>query len=184
MPAGETSIGDQQLDTSGKGGFYCNCTRVRLRCVLKHCSLLSMQIPMLKDLEFRGQLRPMQETVAEVMRRQLAAGERRLHVVAGGRMSYFSGGRYLRLDPRLSLQFAVLPSLLVVRASVTRNHQFLHRIRDRFSFMYDLVSARWLPSSAQTVPARGEQVAERLKPQRVPSPKHSVCLICECELKH
>lgn len=84
---------------------------------------------------------------------------RRLHFVSGVRLTYFSGGAYTRISPRLSAQYAFHPTRLAVQAAVTRNNQFIHRVRDRYSFLYDLVSSRWVPASADVRPADGDQVA-------------------------
>lgn len=85
--------------------------------------------------------------------------EPRLHLVTGLRITHFSGGPFTRLSPRLSAQYAFHPSRLVVQAAVSRNNQFIHRVRDRHSFLYDLVSSRWVPSSRDVSPADGDQVA-------------------------
>ncbi len=88
---------------------------------------------------------------------------RPLHVVSGLRLDWSQEGRYARLSPRLSVQYAIDSRLLVLQAAVSRNHQFLHRIRDRFSFLYDLVSSRWVPSGPDVSPAEGTQVSTGLE---------------------
>ncbi len=77
----------------------------------------------------------------------------------GVRFSGFSSGGYTHLNPRLSLQYTVHPSYLVLRGSVSTQTQYVHRLRDRFSFLYDLVSSRWIPSNGDVRPATGEQVS-------------------------
>lgn len=79
-------------------------------------------------------------------------------VQPGVRASYFSGGNHVRLAPRLSAQYAVDPQWLVVDASAGVHVQYLHRLRDRFSLAYDLVSSRWIPSSDRVRPATGLQL--------------------------
>ncbi|QXD14433.1 TonB-dependent receptor [Rhodocaloribacter litoris] len=92
----------------------------------------------------------------------------RWRIQPGLRLSYFSGGNYVRLSPRLSLQYAVHPERLILRAAAGTQVQYLHRLRDRFSFLYDLVSSRWIPAGERVHPSRGAQVSvgaeSRLRP--------------------
>jgi TonB dependent receptor-like, beta-barrel/CarboxypepD_reg-like domain/TonB-dependent Receptor Plug Domain len=81
----------------------------------------------------------------------------RMTVLAGLRASYFESGNYFRLSPRLNFQYVAHPDLLVLKAAATSQVQYLQRIRDRFSFLYDLVSSRWIPSDSSVVPSRGVQ---------------------------
>lgn len=76
---------------------------------------------------------------------------------AGMRASYFSGGHHVRGAPRLSVQYAVDPRWLVLKGSASVHVQYLHRLRDRYSLAYDLVSNRWIPSSTRVRPATGLQ---------------------------
>ncbi len=76
----------------------------------------------------------------------------------GVRASYFSGGNYVNLAPRLNAQYVVNPRWLVLEASAGAHVQYLHRLRDRHSLAYDLVSSRWVPSSDRVQPAMGGQV--------------------------
>jgi len=76
---------------------------------------------------------------------------------SGLRGSYFSGGDYVHVAPRVSARYALDPRWLVLRGSAGLHVQYLHRIRDRQSLAYDLVSSRWIPSSARVRPARGLQ---------------------------
>ncbi|MFB6099287.1 MAG: TonB-dependent receptor plug domain-containing protein, partial [Salinibacter sp.] len=78
-------------------------------------------------------------------------------VKPGVRASYFSGGKYLSLAPRLSAQYVVHPRWLVLEGSAGVHVQYLHRLRDRYSLAYDLVSSRWIPSSPRVRPALGMQ---------------------------
>lgn len=75
----------------------------------------------------------------------------------GLRANYFSGGEHVNLAPRLSVRYTVDPQWLVLRGSGGVHVQYLHRLRDRHSLAYDLVSSRWVPSSARVEPATGVQ---------------------------
>ena len=79
-------------------------------------------------------------------------------VQPGVRLSYFSGGHRMHVGPRLSLQYAVRPERLVLSGAVGMHVQYLHRLRDRFSIAYDLVSNRWVPSGQTIRPATSTQV--------------------------
>lgn len=77
----------------------------------------------------------------------------------GVRLSYFSSGRYLHVRPRLSARYTVHPDHLVLRGGAGAHVQYLHRLRDRYSLAYDLVSSRWVPSSPRVRPATSWQVS-------------------------
>lgn len=79
-------------------------------------------------------------------------------VEPGVRASYFSGGDHVHLAPRLSTQYVVHPRWLVLEGSAGLHVQYLHRLRDRYSLAYDLVSSRWVPSSERVQPAMSGQV--------------------------
>jgi len=79
-------------------------------------------------------------------------------VEPGVRASYFSGGNYAHLSPRLSVQHVVHPRWLVVEGSAGLHVQYLQRLRDRYSLAYDLVSSRWIPASDRVRPATGGQL--------------------------
>lgn len=83
----------------------------------------------------------------------------RWRIQAGARLSFFGGGSYWRLNPRLEAAFTVVPERLTVRATAGTQAQFMHRLRDRFSFLYDLVSSRWVPASRQVHPSRSAQAS-------------------------
>ena len=89
-------------------------------------------------------------------------------VQPGLRVSFFSSGPYLRLSPRLSARYAVDPDWLVVRAGAGVQWQYLHRLRDRYSVLYDLVSSRWVPASGSVAPGRSVQVAVGAESHPVP----------------
>ncbi len=77
----------------------------------------------------------------------------------GLRASFFSGGNHVRLSPRFNVRYALHPDYLVFRAGAGVQWQYLHRLRDRYSFLYDLVSSRWVPASGSVTPSRSVQVA-------------------------
>ena len=80
-------------------------------------------------------------------------------VQPGLRLSYFSGGSYLYLSPRLSLSHIVAPEYLTLKGSVGSQVQYMQRLRDRYSFMYDLISSRWIPTSENIRPSTSTQVS-------------------------
>ena len=84
---------------------------------------------------------------------------RRWRIQPGLRASLFTGGRYTHLRPRLNVQYALLPGRLSVRGAAGTKVQYMHRLRDRYSFLYDLVSSRWIPTSETVRPATSLQLA-------------------------
>ncbi len=82
----------------------------------------------------------------------------RWQVNIGLRASTFRGASGVRLDPRLSIRLLV-SSRVALRAGLGSQVQYLQRLRDRYSFLYDLVSSRWIPVGGSIVPATGRQVA-------------------------
>jgi len=76
----------------------------------------------------------------------------------GVRASYFSSGGYVRAAPRLQATYTVHPRWLVLNGSAGVQVQYLHRLRDRHSLAYDLVSSRWIPASDRVRPATGAQI--------------------------
>jgi outer membrane receptor protein involved in Fe transport len=98
----------------------------------------------------------------------------RWQVQPGVRLSYFSGGPYMHVRPRLSARFTAHPDYLVLRAAVGAHVQYLHRLRDRYSLAYDLVSSRWVPSSSRVDPASSMQAT--LSAQSSPLPRLTVDL--------
>lgn len=79
----------------------------------------------------------------------------RWEVMPGLRASFFNG--YAHLNPRLSVQYALRPRQLLLRGGIGTQVQYLHRLRDRYSFIYDLVSSRWIPSGGAVNPSRSVQ---------------------------
>lgn len=77
----------------------------------------------------------------------------------GLRASYFSRGRYAHLQPRFNARFVVSPRWLTLRGGASLQVQYLHQLRDRHSFLYDLVSNRWIASDSTVRPAISRQVS-------------------------
>lgn len=77
----------------------------------------------------------------------------------GLRFSVFGAGLYTAVSPGLSFQYAVDPQYLRLNAGASRHVQFLHRLRDRYAFTYDLVSSRWIPAGQDVKPSAGYQVS-------------------------
>ena len=78
-----------------------------------------------------------------------------LRVQSGMRLSGFSLGRHYYLLPNLSVEYDAVPGEATVQVGVGRQVQFLHRLRDRYSLLYDLVASRWIPASDSVLPATG-----------------------------
>jgi hypothetical protein len=76
-----------------------------------------------------------------------------LRVQPGFRLTHFAGGGYFQVSPRLGVQYAPLPDQVMLRAAAGRYDQYMHRLRDRHSFLYDLVSSRWIPTSEDVRPS-------------------------------
>ncbi|MCH8962773.1 MAG: TonB-dependent receptor [Bacteroidetes bacterium] len=83
----------------------------------------------------------------------------RWQIQPGLRASVFSGGSYVQVGPRLGVRYAVDPKRLVLRGSAGAQSQYLHRVRDRFSLLYDMVSSRWIPTSNTVAPSTSMQVS-------------------------
>ncbi|MEM9664468.1 MAG: TonB-dependent receptor [Bacteroidota bacterium] len=77
----------------------------------------------------------------------------------GLRASYFTRGDYARLSPRFTAQYTISPRQVALRAAVGSQVQYLHRLRDRYSYIYDLVSQRWVPASSAVRPSRSIQAS-------------------------
>lgn len=86
----------------------------------------------------------------------------------GLRASFFSGGNQVRLSPRFNVRYALHPDYLVFRTGAGVQWQYLHRLRDRYSFLYDLVSSRWVPASGSVSPSRSIQVAAGIESHPAP----------------
>ncbi len=91
-----------------------------------------------------------------------------IRVLPGIRASWFGSGSFARLEPRLSVQLAIDPTWLIVRAAASSHVQYLQRIRDRNAYLYDLVSSRWVPAQADAPPARSRQLSVGLESHRIP----------------
>lgn len=77
----------------------------------------------------------------------------------GLRFSSFSRGSYLHVRPRLHVRFALDPRWAVLRSSLSTQVQYMHRLRDRYSFAYDVTSSRWIPTGPTVKPATGLQIS-------------------------
>ena len=77
----------------------------------------------------------------------------------GLRAEVFGLGPYLSLSPRLHVRYVAVPEALFVKLGLSRQVQYLHRLRDRYSFTYDLASSRWIPASEAVRPAVGWQAS-------------------------
>lgn len=91
-----------------------------------------------------------------------------LRILPGLRASVFGKGAYVRLEPRLSIQWAVDPTWLILRVAASSHVQYLQRIRDRNAFLYDLVSSRWVPVGSGAEPARARQISAGLESHALP----------------
>ncbi len=85
----------------------------------------------------------------------------------GVRATMFAGAGGLRANPRLSAAFA-LNRILILRGAAGSEIQYLHRLRDNYSLLYDLVSSRWVPADGTVRPSTSHQVAfgAEVKPDR------------------
>ncbi len=82
-----------------------------------------------------------------------------VRVLPGIRASWFGSEPFLRVVPRLSVQWVAEPTWVILRAAASSHVQYLQRIRDRNAYLYDLVSSRWIPAQADAPPARSRQVS-------------------------
>lgn len=77
----------------------------------------------------------------------------RLTIQPGARFAFFSGGEYVDVSPRVGIQYAVVPDRIMLRGAGGRYVQYMHRLRDRYSFLYDLVSSRWVATGEDVRPS-------------------------------
>jgi hypothetical protein len=84
-------------------------------------------------------------------------------VQPGLRVEVFGLGPYVSVSPRLNVRYVVTPQRLFVKAGLSRQVQYLHRLRDRYSYTYDLASSRWIPASNAVRPAVGWQASAGLE---------------------
>ena len=77
----------------------------------------------------------------------------------GLRLNYFSLGSHLSLNPRLSIYHIVDPRYLTIKGAISSQVQFIQQLRDRYSFMYDLSSSRWIPTGQDVEPSQSLQLA-------------------------
>lgn len=71
----------------------------------------------------------------------------------------------IEFEPRLAMRYSLLPGVWVARASIGRYVQYLHQLRDRYSYLYDVVSSRWIPAGFAVRPAVSWQGAVELEGQ-------------------
>ncbi len=83
-------------------------------------------------------------------------------VQGGVRISTFAPGSFVHVTPNLGVQVELVPRTLVGRVGASGQVQYLHRLRDRYSVLYDLLSTRWIPTGAGVQPATGAHVAAGL----------------------
>jgi len=91
-----------------------------------------------------------------------------LRLLPGLRASWFASGSFVRLAPRLSIQWAAEPTWIILRAAASSHVQYLQRIRDRNAYLYDLVSSRWIPAQAGVPPARSRQLSLGFESHGIP----------------
>ena len=91
-----------------------------------------------------------------------------VRVLPGIRASWFGNGSFMQVAPRLSIQWALEPTWLIIRAAASSHVQFLQRIRDRNAYLYDLVSSRWVPAQRDAPPARSRQLSVGLESHGLP----------------
>jgi len=93
---------------------------------------------------------------------------KRWTLTSGLRLSFFGGGTYADASPSLSVQYVVDPTYLALRGGVGRNVQYLHRLRDRHAFTYDLVSSRWIPADGDVRPSSAVNISGGFESRLLP----------------
>ncbi len=73
----------------------------------------------------------------------------------GLRASASAPGGFFHLSPNVGLQAELVPRKLTARVGAATQVQYLHRLRDRYSVLYDLISTRWIPADTRVPPATG-----------------------------
>ncbi len=86
----------------------------------------------------------------------------------GLRLSFFGAGSYAYASPSISVQYVVDPTYLILRAGAGQHVQYLHRLRDRFAFTYDLVSSRWIPAGDDVRPSTSVHVSGGFESRLLP----------------
>ena len=78
--------------------------------------------------------------------------------VSGGlRVSFFETDDRLRLLPRVDISYEAPSAPWVWHLQYAEQVQHLQRLRDRYSFLYDVVSTRWIIADRSIGPAVGRQ---------------------------
>lgn len=70
----------------------------------------------------------------------------------------------VELEPRLSMRYSLSPDQVVLRLSVGRYVQYLHQLRDRYSYLYDVVSTAGFrpgPACGRPLPGRDRRSWKR-----------------------
>jgi len=93
---------------------------------------------------------------------------RRWMLTSGLRLSFFGGGTYADISPSASIRYVVDPTYLALRAGAGRNVQYLHRLRDRYAFTYDLVSSRWIPADDMVRPSSAINISGGFESKLLP----------------
>lgn len=99
----------------------------------------------------------------------------RWQIMPGIRGSFFNSGGYAHIDPSLSVRYEAVPQYVALRAAAGTQVQFMHLLRDRYSFMYDLVSSRWIPASEDVRPSSSLGIVAGLESR----PRHWLSLSSE-----
>jgi len=86
------------------------------------------------------------------------AGQR-LTIRPGVRLSRFSSRPQVYTSPQVNVEYIADPRWMIVRAAAGQQVQFIQRLRDRYSLVYDLVSSRWIPTSRSVRPSTGFQTS-------------------------
>lgn len=128
----------------------------RFRSRLAGRSDQPVQQPIVRDERVR------QTAFESALYAQVDAEAGRWELSGGARLSTSSEGAYVFVDPNASAAYRAHPRL-VLRSGVGASSQYLHRLRDRFSVLYDLLSSRWLPADASLRPARARTAAAGLE---------------------
>ena len=98
----------------------------------------------------------------------------RINLIGGLRITHFSSGNYLRVSPRMALHIPLIPDYVTFTLGLNRSYQFLHRLRDRYAYVYDVTSTRWIPVTSRTPPASATELS--LRTEWHPSPPLSLTL--------
>lgn len=96
------------------------------------------------------------------------------YVTVQGGMRMESVAERVFLLPNLSMRYDLLKDRLTLRAGVGMQVQSLHRLRDQYALLYDLISARWVPAGQDVPVAVARQMAAGVDGQLGPHFRGSV----------